>query len=86
VDASLMRVGSNLEAEIVTHDMRDAILLPEQTVYYEGDQAFVTVVSGNSSEQRPVALGRRSPNLLEIVDGLAPGEQVSLVGTDGGRS
>lgn len=85
IDVSLMRVGSNLEAEIVTHDMRDAILLPEQTIYYETDQAFVTVIDGASSEKRPVTIGRRSPNLLEVTGGLEPGEQVSLVATDGAQ-
>lgn len=85
IDVSLLRVGSNLEAEIVTHEMRNAILLPEQTVFYEGDQSYVTVIEGTGSEQRPVTIGRRSPNLLEVTDGLAPGERVSLVATDGAQ-
>ena len=84
VDPGLMRVGSNLEAEIVTSDIRDALLLPEQAVFFAADSAFVHVVDGNDSEIREVELGRRSPNLVEVTSGLTPGERISVVAPEGG--
>jgi hypothetical protein len=84
VDADLMRVGSSLEAEIVTSDIRDAYLLPEQAVFFAADAAYVYVVDGGNTETRQVELGRRSPSLVEVVAGLNPGERVSVVAPEGG--
>ncbi len=86
VDPDLMRVGSSLEAEIVTNDIQNAFLLPEQSVFFTAESAFVYVVDGNDAETREVELGRRSPNLIEVVSGLTPGERVSVVAPEAGTS
>ncbi len=79
VDADLMRVGSRLRAEIITADVDDGFIVPTQAVYGDGDNAFVYVVNGSKSERRPVTLGRRSPDLVEITAGIDSGDRVSLV-------
>lgn len=83
VDPDLMRVGSSLEAEIVTHEILDAFLLPEQAIFFADDAAFVYVVDGGDTEIRRVELGRRSPSLVEVVSGLKTGERISVVAPEG---
>ena len=83
VDAEVMRVGSSLDATIVTGEVEDGFLLPQQAVFYEQDQAFVYVVEGSTSAPREVRLGRLSPTLVEVVAGLEAGERVSVAAPDG---
>lgn len=78
VDPDLMRVGSRLRAEIVTGTIDDGIVLPSQSVYGEGNSAWVFVMNGAQPERRAVEVGRRSPDLVEIRAGLEPGERISL--------
>ena len=79
VDPDLMRVGSRVRAEIVTGSIDDNIVVPAQSVHGDGNNAYVFVLRSGRYEQRPVGLGKRSPDLVEIVSGVEPGERVSLV-------
>ncbi len=79
VDADLMHVGSQLRAEIVTGRVDGGIVVPAQAVYGDADAPHVYVIDGGASSRRGVTLGQRSPDLVEVVDGLAPGERISLV-------
>lgn len=78
VEADLMRVGSRLRAEIVTGDIAGGIVLPSQSVFGEANTAWVFVMDGGQPERRVVEVGRRSPDLVEILSGVEPGERVSL--------
>jgi hypothetical protein len=78
VDAELMRVGSQLRAEIVTGAVSGGIVLPAQVVYGSDDDAWVYLARGGATEQRQVQLGARSPNLVEVTGGVQPGDRVSL--------
>lgn len=84
VDAELMRVGSSLNATIVTGDVEGGFLLPHQAVFYEQDQPFVYVVERNKTVRRDVRLGVESPTLVEIVAGLAVGDRVGVAAPEGG--
>ncbi len=79
VDPELMRVGSRLRAEIVTAEVDDGIVIPAQSVYGDSAQAWVYRLRGDSSERRPVQIGQRSPYLVEVTEGLEPGDRISLV-------
>lgn len=79
VDADLMRVGSRLRGEIITAAISDGIVLPAQAVYGDGNNAYVYVANGRADERREVTVGQRSPDLVEVTDGIEPGERVSLV-------
>ena len=79
VDADLMRVGSRLRGEIVTGEINNGIVLPAQSVYGDADSAYVFVADGRSSQRRNVEVGQRSPDLVEVTDGIKAGERVSLV-------
>jgi HlyD family secretion protein len=85
VDAELMRVGSRLRAEIITGQIRDGITVPSQAVYGEANANYVYLGGTAEPVRRDVVVGRRSPDLVEIVSGLEPGDRVSLV-TPAGES
>ena len=84
VDADLMRVGSSLQATIVTGRVERGILLPHQAVFYEQDQPFVYVVEGNATVRRDVRLGHESPTLVEIAAGLDVGDEVGVAAPEDG--
>ncbi len=79
VDADLMRVGSQLRAEIVTGRVDGGIVVPAQAVYGDADAPHVYVVGGGGSVRRSITVGQRSPDLVEVVDGISPGDRISLV-------
>ena len=83
VDAELMRVGSSLNATIVTGSVRKGFLLPHQAVFYDQDQPFVYLVARNATTRRDVRLGRESPTLVEVVAGLEAGDEVGVAAPDG---
>ncbi|MYF38208.1 MAG: efflux RND transporter periplasmic adaptor subunit [Gammaproteobacteria bacterium] len=78
IDADLMRVGSTIEAEVVTGELENAYLIPQQAVYIDKDRAYVYVIKNREPERRYVELGHSSPTLIEVVSGLEAGEAVSL--------
>ena len=84
VDADLMRVGSSLNAMIVTGEVEGGFLLPHQAVFYEQDQPFVYVVERNRSVRRGVTLGHESPTLVEIAAGLKGGDRVGVAAPEDG--
>ena len=58
-----------------------ALVVPESAVLYSGDRTMVYVVDPQDTAQiRPVKLGVRLAGLVEIVDGLQPGERVVAEG------
>lgn len=86
IDADLMRVGSTIDATIITGELNNSFLIPQQAVYFEADGSYVYVLDGGDFEQRKVEIGHRSPTLLEVTTGLKEGEAVSLVKPDEGPS
>jgi HlyD family secretion protein len=70
--------GQTLQARLTLDDPAPARLLPNGAFYSETGGAFVFVVSpdGASAVKRPVRLGRRSPDAIEVLEGLDPGERV----------
>ena len=83
VDPELMRVGSRLRAEIVTGEIERGIVIPSQAVFGENQAAYVFLASGSGPERRDVEIGQRSPDLVEVVSGLEPGDRISLAAPAG---
>ena len=85
VDAELMRVGSRLRAKIITGKIEQGLVVPAQAIHGEAGNAYVFVVNGRDVERRDVVLGQRSPDLVELISGIKPGDRISLV-TPAGES
>jgi HlyD family secretion protein len=75
--ASIQR-GQTLQARLTLGDPAPARLIPNGAFYTEtgGNWVFVVAADGSSAVKRPVRLGRRNPEAIEVLDGLDPGERV----------
>jgi membrane fusion protein, multidrug efflux system len=62
-------------------DERDALVIPEEALTPEAERQFVYVVADGKAEKREVRIGGRRPGSVEVVAGLAPGDQVIVEGT-----
>lgn len=74
-----LRPGMSAEVEILVDTLEDVIYVPLQAVSYVGDQQVVYVTRGGRTERRNVEVGDFSEQFIEIVSGLAEGEQVLLL-------
>ncbi len=70
--------GQTLQARLTLDDPAPARLIPNGAFYNETGGAFVFVVSpdGTSAIKRPVRLGRRNAEAIEVLEGLDAGERV----------
>jgi len=66
---------------IITSDAAQAPAVPEAAVVYEGEAAHVWVVAGDGLlALRAIRTGRNNDGLVEVLDGLKPGEQIVTKG------
>jgi len=66
---------------IATGEASSGLGIPKSAVVYEGDEARVFVAAeGRMLQSRAVKLGRESADMVEVVSGLAAGEQVVTAG------
>jgi len=61
-------------------DSRPALVLPEAAVLFRDSQAFVFVVKGKQVAVRTIETGTRDQGRVEVLSGLALGEQVVIAG------
>lgn len=65
----------------ISSQEREAITLPEISVFSRGETHFVYVIkSDDTIEEMPVKIGYRSPGLVEITEGLTVGQKVVVEG------
>lgn len=70
-----------IEVRIFAGIARDAVMVPESAVRFGKQGPYTFIVSTeNKAELRPVKLGVRYDSLLQIVEGVAPGERVVVLG------
>lgn len=73
-----LRPGMNASVTIVTAERADVLVIPERALRTVGARYFVTVVVDGRNEEREVLIGQRGGGLVEIVSGLAAGDEVEL--------
>ncbi len=74
---SLQR-GQTMQTKLTLGDSTRAVLLPNGAFFNDtgGNWVFVVGKNGNSATRRPVQLGRRNSDFIEVLGGLKPGERV----------
>ena len=73
-----LRRGEGADIRITLGDTRSALVLPNSG-WLEGgggSSAFVLDADGRRADRRPIGVGRRNPEQVEITSGLRPGERV----------
>jgi len=76
-DGSL-RAGSFVRAEIVTRDDQKALSVPTDALVTFAGIEKVFVVEKDKAVERPVNIGRRGTNWVEVVNGVKSGDVVVL--------
>jgi len=73
-----LRRGQTMQVRLTLGDNSDAILIPNGSFYQDtgGNWVFVVSADGSEAVRRPVSLGRRNTEFIEVLDGLEPGEKV----------
>jgi HlyD family secretion protein len=71
-----LRVTTEVEIDIAAR--HDALVVPTQAVMLEAGRHVCYVLGRDGLVRRPVSLGHATPDRLEVVEGLAEGEQVAL--------
>jgi membrane fusion protein, multidrug efflux system len=84
----LLKPGMFLNVRL-TRGAADALLVPEQALVPEQGDVFVFLLKGDTVEKRLIRIGQRRVGEVEVVQGLAAGDQVVSEGTqklrDGAR-
>ncbi len=73
-----IRRGQTIQTKLTLGDESKAVLIPNGAFYQDtgGNWIFVVTESGAEAVRRPVRLGRRNNQFIEVIDGLDVGEQV----------
>jgi RND family efflux transporter MFP subunit len=80
-DDTPLRPGMSVEANIVTRQKPDALLVPAQAV--QGSSVFL--IEGGRVRSRTVTVGLRGTHQVEVVSGLAETDRIVAFGTTGLR-
>jgi HlyD family secretion protein len=73
-----LRLGLTAEVEIEIGLRHNVLVVPAQTMTREDGRFVCHVMGRDGLVRRPVSLGSSTPDWLEVVEGLAEGEEVAL--------
>ncbi|MGE5562204.1 MAG: efflux RND transporter periplasmic adaptor subunit [Bacillota bacterium] len=73
-----MQRGQTIQAKLTLGDASKALLIPNGAFFNDtgGNWVFVVDGGGNSATKRPVQLGRKNSDFIEVLGGLKPGDRV----------
>jgi HlyD family secretion protein len=80
-DAQLLRPRMSGDADIVTEVVEGALVVPETALRYRGEEIYVEVLDGSGEArvaEKAVTLGIVDGTRVQVLAGLAEGEQVRL--------
>jgi hypothetical protein len=73
-----LKPGMSAKVEIIVKELESVNYVPVQSVFVEEDEHFVFRKTGGNYERLPVTVGSHNDEFIQVVDGLAPGEEVLL--------
>ncbi|WP_142850001.1 efflux RND transporter periplasmic adaptor subunit [Telmatospirillum sp. J64-1] len=75
-----LRPGLFVRLTLAVDEVLDAISVPEQAVVPQGNASMVIRVVEGRAQMVPVTLGRRGNGMVQVLEGLAPGDVVVTAG------
>ncbi|MEM7745463.1 MAG: efflux RND transporter periplasmic adaptor subunit [Pseudomonadota bacterium] len=83
IDPLLVAVGASLILEIPTSAPREVVTVPKDAlVQGRGGGWMVFVVVEDAAEPRPIQIGQAAGDRMEVLNGVAPGDQVVVRGNE----
>jgi len=73
-----MRPGMNCSIEILVEEIPDAIYAPLQAIVLSKGKPIAFVTRGSRVEERSVVVGKQSDKWVQVLEGLAEGDEVLL--------
>jgi membrane fusion protein (multidrug efflux system) len=77
-----LQPGMFVEVRLETQVRPNAVVIPEEAILSLQQESFAWVVVEGKATRRVVALGVRTPGIVEITDGVREGEQVVVGGVE----
>lgn len=81
------RPGASVNGQVVLETREDALLVPEVSIVLRPAGSVVYVIEDGAAHQRVVRTGVRNNGMIEVIEGLSPGDVVAVDGaaflTDG---
>jgi membrane fusion protein, multidrug efflux system len=75
------RPGMSANVSVILSEHKQALTIPNEAVFANGNQSFVYLVKKDSTvAATPVTLGMQTPEIVEVVSGLEDGAQVVRTG------
>lgn len=76
-----LRQGMFAHVELIVQVKEDAVVIPETALLHQGDLTFVYAIdSEQKAQMRPVKVGVRLADVVEVLEGVEAGEQVVAEG------
>jgi membrane fusion protein (multidrug efflux system) len=76
----LLKPGLFTKVILYTAEARETIVVPVTSVLYEGKNLKVFVAEGDRAKERIVKVGNKYDDVLEVTEGLKPGEMLVVAG------
>ncbi|MEW5730038.1 MAG: efflux RND transporter periplasmic adaptor subunit [Pseudomonadota bacterium] len=75
-----LRPGQFVRLALKVDESLDAVSVPEEAIVPRGTKSLVFVVADGKAEPRPVKTGKRQKGMVEVTEGLKPGDVVVTAG------
>ena len=75
-----LRPGMFARVRLFTSDIRDTLVVPEESIIPLGDEKYVYRVADGKALRQKVEIGQRRDGKVEIVSGLAAGDRIVTAG------
>jgi RND family efflux transporter MFP subunit len=80
-EAITMPEGSFTEVQVLIGEPKESVVIPENCLLEDyGNYSIIVQLSGETFERRPVSIGKRNGELVEITKGLSVNEWIVSVG------
>ncbi len=73
-----MRIGTELDVDIVLEEKNDVLLVDRDAVYEKNYKEYVTVIEGDNEVEKEITTGLKNDDFIEITSGLNENEVVLI--------
>ncbi len=77
-DPPPLKPGLSCSAEILTGTVTNALCIPVQAVFRKDNLFTAIVANGGTSRETPIRIGASSESMVQVLEGLRPGDRVCL--------